>query len=88
MILFGHEEFRDWFNIDIFFIAIHRFRNALLLSIEIHDSRTVLSLIGIRRMLAAPEFQNRFVRDHDRIVLDQQGFGIVLYVLVAVVSSE
>ena len=88
MILFCHEEFRDRFNIDIFFIAIHHFRNAFLLIIEIHDSRTVLSLIGVRRMLAAPEFQNRFVRDHDRVVLDQQGFRIVLYVLVAELSSK
>ena len=88
MILFSHEEFRDRFNIDIFFSAIHRFRNALLLSIEIHDGRTVLSLIGIRCVLATPEFQNRFVRDHDRVVLDQQGFRIVLYVLVAELSSK
>ena len=88
MVLFRHEKLGDGFYINVRFTDTKRFGTFLLFFIEIQNGRSVLSFAGIRRVLAAPKLQNRIVRDNVGVVLDEQSFGVVLYILVAAVWAS
>lgn len=83
VVLFRHVKLGGGFNVDILFLPIRFLRHLLLFLVAVHDGGSVLPLVWVGRVLAAPEIENGSVRDDGRIVLDEQGFRVILYVVVA-----